>query len=563
MVSWSGIANFGNSALGGYQTADSWMAARQQREMQAAAAKAYGEAMMKMSQPQPWRIPMANDYTPPPPQMTMPNFMQAMPKGVDPTAAGMALDLFAPVMRQQNMDEYRDQQIRLGQDRQQDTSEYRDRQVQLGEERNRQGAQRIDLAQSRIDARTLQNEVANKFRDRALQLQALGLGQRDPQQARAFQATQSRFTRANERVTSLMRMLGDADRNLAMGVRRDVYDARQMELGSALKAAQAELDAVSKELDQYDVSGMGLPQPPNPAQPRAPAPAPQTRATQPPPQAIEILRSRPDTAAAFEQQYGLPPGSARQYLQAPQQQDQMQMSPGGQGGPYEVMPDGKPYRDIATGQPLNVLTGMSLPNKRAIALAPPQNPQDLMNARMLEDRRSADEMYRTMMPGQLASKLPPMGGGMPGGGMPPDAQPTSPPQGESLQPWLANPPPVDAASVPTTRPRDIDTVMKDLMLSVRDEAGTAAGLTGVLGQATGERRREYNAAAGLKHTPLAQRQGNPYIGLTLEQLNGEMKKLSARQFAARTPEEDAAVKRDMDLLFKASAEAAKRGQRGS
>ena len=45
------------------------------------------------------------------------------------------------------------------------------------------------------------------------------------------------------------------------------------------------------------------------------SPQPQARpASEPPPEAIEILRKRPETADQFEKHFGLPPGSAKRYL---------------------------------------------------------------------------------------------------------------------------------------------------------------------------------------------------------------------------------------------------------
>lgn len=496
MVSWGNIANAGNSALSGYQAADNWMAARRERELQQNAAKAYGEAMMKMSQPQPWRVPMSNDYTPPPPAMTMPNFMQAMPKGLDPAAMGMAADRFMPIARNQQLDDYRDSQIRLGQQRATQTDEYRDNQIKLGQERNNQSGQRIDMARERMDALSAQNEITNKFRDRALQLQALGLEQRNPQAAQAFKATQSKFIRANDRVTSLMRMIGDADRNLAMGVNRDIYDARTMELNTALKAAMSELDAVSKEIDQYDVTGQGLPQPSAPqgqppaagAQPPAAAPGPQI-----PPKALEILRSNPGSASQFEKTFGLPPGGAQKYMQGasldggmgadmmmggsggdmmgqggpeypmnnPQTdarrdlgppQTVMSRTPNPSGGPsvamryrmgpkgalYQTGSDGRVQHDLGTGAPLLVQTGMATPAKRAVALAEPRS----LTGADPEGMPMRPGMYP---PGQSPQIMPQR----PAPQQPlPDAQMASAPRGESLQPFALDQPAMSASEAP-------------------------------------------------------------------------------------------------------------------
>lgn len=544
MSGWANFANFGNSAIQGFNNYENILAQRQQRELQANAARAYGEAMMKMSQPQPWRVPMANDYTPPPPAMTMPNFMQAMPKGIDPAAAGMAATQFAPMARNAQMDEYRDSQIRLGQ------------------ERNQQAAQRLELGQLRIDARDKQNKIANAFRERALQLQALGLEQRDPQAARAFQATQSRFIRANERVTSLMRMLGDADRNLAMGVNRDVYDARSMELNAALKAAVTELDSVEAELDQYDPSGMGLPQPqaapapkptappapptaaPSgaPAQPPTPAAPPAARPLTPPPAAIEELRQRPDLAPVFEKTFKLPAGSAKQYLQAPGPQSGMPVVPGPQGGPMAPWRSPRDQQKYASAERIS-----------AEAAADPINRRVAEQERLVAMERAAPKEPVTYeRPGTLYP--------VEGGGMAPNQPELDASSGFAMAPGQQ-----PAPAKPRKDFFEDDRLERALSDSVMSEAGAMKDLAGAAGAFVSDVRKNYGKAAGVKPSnrgPAAS-PGNPYVGMTLPQLIEAQKRLAARDFAARTPEEKAAVKREMDYLYEASGVAAARGQRGS
>lgn len=529
-----GLGQFGTGAFEGYRTMDDFMAQRQQRELQANAAKAYGEAMMKMSQPQPWRVPMANDYTPPPPAMTLPNFMQAMPKGMDPAAIGMAADRFAPIMRNTQMDEYRDSQIKLGQ------------------ERNQQAAQRLELGQSRIDARDKQNEIANAFRERALQLQALGLEQRNPMAARAFQATQSKFIRANDRVTSLMRMIGDADRNLAMGVNRDIYDARSMELNAALKAAVTELDNVKAELDQYDPSGMGLPQPtaaptpkpaaaPTAAPPMAaPAPtaAPAPRPMQPPPKAIEILRSRPDTADKFEKQYNLAPGSAKQYLQAPGPQSGMPVAPGPQGGPLA------PWRSPRDAQKFASAERIS-----AEAAADPINQRVAERERLAAAAQAAlSEPSVYERPGTLYPTE--------SGGMAPNQPELDASSGFALAPGEQR-----APARPAKDFFEDDRLEKSLAQSVMSEAQATKDLAGAATDFVSDVRKNYGQAAGVtpaprgtapaKPRPVASSR-NPYIGMSDPQLLEAQKRLAARHFAAKTAAERLAISKESQLLMEAA-----------
>lgn len=558
MVSWAGLANFGNSALGGYQNVDNWLAERQQREMQAAAARAYGEAMSKMSQPQPWRVPMANDYTPPPPQMTLPNFMQAMPKGLDPAAMGLAVDRFAPVLRAANMDDYRDQQIRLGAERN-----------QQGWERVQQGAQRIDLANSRIAARDRQNEITNGFRQKEIELKSLGLEQRNPAVLREWERVKLNHVHASRKVDRILNEIGMTERNV-YNMKAEDYEASLARNRAELQAAQDELERANDAKEAFDVSGQGLaqptappPAPPRPAPvlvpPRAAVPAPQptrppaapaapaARPVAPPAQApgalkavppagaIQYLRDNPQTAPLFEQKYG--PGTAKRFLQ------QSQAAPTGPSGG-------------------NLLAGQSAAQRFAFYNNEAARAQQDTRNRAME--KQADEAMQMAdgMPGRFNNTRSVRPGAMPAGGAPMDAQPTQVPQGE--QTWqtaeagMQEPAPIAAGSIPARKAADVDALLKQLMISSAEEAGATAGLARATKDAVSDTRKKYAAASGAKGKP------NPYIGMSLEQLNGEMKRLAIRQFAAKTPEEDAAVKRDMDLLFAASAESNKRrGEKGS
>lgn len=378
-----------------------------------------------------------------------------------------------------------------------------------------------------------------------------------------------------------------------------------------LKAAQAELAAADQARESFDMSGQGLPQPGSapPAQPAipsggapylAPSPAPAPPAAPPaapptfgniPPAAVDDLRKNPTPKMLefFEKQFRLKPGSAKRYLQGPQ--SGMPVVPGPQGGP-EILPvgakqpatvpqgkiqrtstgqpfvygprgemlqvgsDGRLQYDVETGAPLRVLTGMSGADKRAIALTPAADP---INQRVAERERLVAAARQSMgepsvyeRPGALYPTE--------GGGMAPNQPELDASSGFAMAPGQQ-----PAPAKPRKDFFEDDRLERALSDSVMSEAGAMKDLAGAAGAFVSDVRKNYGKAAGVKPSnrgPAAS-PGNPYVGMTLPQLIEAQKRLAARDFAARTPEEKAAVKREMDYLYEASGVAAARGQRGS
>lgn len=534
-----GLGQFGVGAAKGYMTMDDWMAERRDAELKANAAKIYGQAMQKMAQPAtPWRVPMSNDYTPPPPPMNMQNFMRALPQGADPQAVGMAVNQFSPIEQQSRLGDYRDQQIKNDQARVQ------------------QGAQRNELGQLRINLRERQMGTANAFRERALQLQAIGAN--NPTAQRAFEKVKSQYNAVNTRVDRLRNQITEYDTKRLSGGSPEEYAVQRAQVQQAYDAANAELDAVEQELQGFDVSGQGLPQPTAPpAKPPTKPPVPQPAAPAIPPQAIELLRANPNLAPAFEQKYG--PGSAEQILQP-------------QGGPYI---GASPAQKAAVIQQQNTLASQDMQNRQQGQFLDDQqellnrNPQLQMPTGLAGQPQAPQTPHfkgATVPSAQVAA---PMTGQEASLDVGPDAPtlnasdlgPSADQQAESIRQELA-------ASGFRTDPADTlaDLRVKKAVLGLRGAYGAAAKETGAMAKAVGQKLEarkqtlgpspnekldpgllkrmdsQYKAREAAKVAP------NPYDGLAPEQLRGEMERLFRMRAAAKSAEQITDINRKLDLI---------------
>lgn len=524
------LGQFGTNAVNGYQNMDQWLAAKQDAEMKAQVAKAYGQAMQSMAAPPPPinAGPLGGSVQPQAPDFTMQNFVRALPQGIDPQAAGMAANQFLPMVRQDQLNDYRAGQLGLGSQRLDATADYRNALLGQGDRRLDQGDTRISLAQQKFDLNRLKEQTVQAFREKRLQVE-----QASPQVKLGLDRLRAELASATQLANAAMYGEGSGSKEYAGAMQR--------------------LSDVQDRINQYDLSGQNLPMPaapkaamPSPAPqglppaaapkaamppsvPQAPAVTAQPPAPNIPPGSIEELKADPTLAPMFEKTFGLPPGAANKYL--------------GKGGP--VMP----MEREASLNEKNMLSVQKLdPQVKARIVARQNTREDINAANAALQKPNLPMEPNTPARYPTAPNEPPPIDSV-GFGADTRAQAAAEQEAEKqtlTQKLSAAGLSVAGMKLPELRlldkANDVD--------NSYDAAATVArgGLNDV--QA---RMKKRGITPGSRPVASLRPSGNPYMGMDDRRRMDEMRRLSIQMSVAKTQGDRLAVKRKLDQLFEAGA----------